>query len=210
MVKCGIIDRKGSGSTRLILASGSRGRQEVFDRACLNYEKRASNISEVSGKTDPREYVMDLSKQKALYVSKFYKDGVIIGADSIAYINGKKLEKPRSLEEARVMMRELSGKVNQAITGVTILDLYQHKTVIFSEVTDVYFDNLSEEEIDFYINNDKFILERCGYSMNLGSLFIKRIDGDYNNVLGMPINRLYKEIRKLGYSPSDFELKRSG
>ena len=109
MVKCGIIDRKGSGSTRLILASGSRGRQEVFDRACLNYEKRASNISEVSGKTDPREYVMDLSKQKALYVSEFYKDGVIIGADSIAYINGKKLEKPRSLEEARVMMRELSG-----------------------------------------------------------------------------------------------------
>ena len=205
MVKCGIIDRKGSGSSRLILASGSRGRQEVFDRVCLNYEKRASNISEVSGKTDSREYVMDLSKQKALYVSKFYKDGVIIGADSIAYINGKKLEKPRSLEEARVMMRELSGKVNQAITGVTILDLYHHKTVIFSEVTDVYFDNLSEEEIDFYINNDKFILERCGYSMNLGSLFIKRIDGDYNNVLGMPINRLYKEIRKLGYSPSDFE-----
>lgn len=210
MIKCGIIDRKGSGSTRLILASGSRGRQEVFDRACLNYEKRASNISEVSGKTDPREYVMDLSKQKALYVSKFYKDGVIIGADSIAYINGKKLEKPRSLEEARVMMRELFGKVNQAITGVTILDLYHHKTVIFSEVTDVYFDNLSEEEIDFYINNDKFILERCGYSMCLGSLFIKRIDGDYNNVLGMPINRLYKELRKLGYSPSDFELKRSG
>lgn len=205
MVKCGIIDRKGSGSTRLILASGSRGRQEVFDRACFNYEKRASNILEVSSKTDPREYVMDLSKQKALYVSKFYKDGVIIGADSIAYINGKKLEKPRSLEEARVMMRELSGKVNQAITGVTILDLYHHKTVIFSEVTDVYFDNLSEEEIYFYINNDKFILERCGYSMNLGSLFIKRIDGDYNNVLGMPINRLYKEIRKLGYSPSDFE-----
>lgn len=106
------------------------------------------------------------------------------------------------------MMRELSGKVNQAITGVTILDLYQHKTVIFSEVTDVYFDNLSEEEIDFYINNDKFILERCGYSMNLGSLFIKRIDGDYNNVLGMPINRLYRELVKLGYSPSDFKLKR--
>ena len=70
---------------------------------------------------------MDLSKQKALYVSKFYKDGVIIGADSIAYINGKKLEKPRNLEEARVMMRELSGKVNQAITGVTILDLYHIK-----------------------------------------------------------------------------------
>lgn len=161
MVKCGIIDRKGSGSTRLILASGSRGRQEVFDRVCLNYEKRASNISEESGKTDPREYVMDLSKQKALYVSKFYKDGVIIGADSIAYINGKKLEKPRSLEEARVMMRELSGKVNQAITGVTILDLYQHKTVIFSEVTDVYFDNLSEEEIDFYINE-----EWIGYEKN--------------------------------------------
>lgn len=205
---CGIIDRKGSGSTRLILASGSRGRQEVFDRVCLNYEKRASNIPEVSSKTDPREYVMDLSKQKALYVSEFYKDGVIIGADSIAYINGKKLEKPRSLEEAKVMMRELSGKVNQAITGVTILDLYQHKTVMFSEVTDVYFDNLSEEEIDFYINNDKFILERCGYSMCLGSLFIKRIDGDYNNVLGMPINRLYKELRKLGYSLSDFKLKR--
>ena len=210
MVKCGIIDRKGSGSTRLILASGSRGRKEVFDRFCLNYERRISNIFEVSSKTDPKEYVMDLSRQKALYVSKFYNEGIIIGADSIAYINGRRFEKPKSLEEARMMMRELSGKANQFITGVTILDLYQHKTVTFSEVTDVYFDNLSEEEIDFYINNDKFILERCGYSMYLGSLFIKRIEGDYNNVLGMPINRLYRELGKLGYSLGDFVLKRSG
>ena len=139
----------------------------------------------MSSKTDPKEYVMDLSRQKALYVSKFYNEGIIIGADSTTYINGRRFEKPKSLEEARMMMRELSGKVNQFITGVTILDLYQHKTVTFSEVTDVYFDNLSEEEIDFYINNDKFILERCGYSMYLGSLFIKRIEGDYNNVVSI-------------------------
>ena len=121
LVKCGIIDRKGSGSTRLILASGSRGRREVLDKVGFSYEARASNISEVSDKTDPREYVMDLSRQKALCVSEFYKDGVIIGADSIVYINGKKLEKPKSLEEAREMMRELSGKVNEAYTGLRLL-----------------------------------------------------------------------------------------
>lgn len=189
---------------KLILASGSRGRKEVFDKVGLIYEVKASNIEEKSQKSDPKDYVMDLSRQKALFVSKFYKEGVIIGADSIAYIDGKILEKPKNLDDARNMMKRLSGKINQAITGVTIVDLYLDKVISFNVVTDVYFDNLSDEDIDFYIKNDKYILERCGYSMNLGSLFINKVDGEYNNILGMPINRLYKELKNLGYSPSDF------
>lgn len=191
---------------KLVLASNSKGRKEVLDRAGLIYEVMPSNIEEHSDKKDPKEYVMDLSKQKAEAVAKNLKDCVILSADSIIYINDKKLEKPKTIEEAKKMMKILSGRINYAVTGVTIIDLYQNKTLTFSETTNVYFDELDDEEISWYVENEKYILERCGYSIaGKSAIFISKIDGDYYNILGMPISRVYKELKKLGYKISDFK-----
>lgn len=191
---------------KLVLASNSKGRKEVLDRAGLIYEVMPSNIEEHSDKKDPKEYVMDLSKQKAEAVAKNLKDCVILSADSIIYIDDKKLEKPKTIEEAKKMMKILSGRINYAVTGVTIIDLYQNKTLTFSETTNVYFDELDDEEISWYVENEKYILERCGYSIaGKSAIFISKIDGDYYNILGIPISRVYKELKKLGYKISDFK-----
>ncbi len=191
---------------KLILASNSRTRKEILDRVGLRYEVIPSNIEEHSDKVELKEYVMDLSKQKALAVAKGLEEGVILSADSIIYIDGKKLEKPKSKEQAKSMLKNLSGRVNYAVTGVTIVDLYQNKTTTFNEVTEVYFDELTDEEIEWYIDNEQYIFERCGYSIaGKSAIYIPKINGDYYNILGMPISRVYKELNKLGYRISDFD-----
>lgn len=191
---------------KLILASNSRTRKEVLDKVGLSYDVIPSDIEEKSDKIDPKEYVMDLSKQKADNVAKKLKEGVIISADSIIYIDNKKLEKPKTKEQAKEMLINLSGRVNYAVTGVTIIDLYQNKSITLNEVTEVYFDELTDEEIDWYIENEQYIFERCGYSIaGKSAIYIPKINGDYYNILGMPISRIYKEFSKLGYKLSDFE-----
>lgn len=190
---------------KLILASNSRTRKDVLDKIGLKYEVKASNIEEYSEEKDPKEYVMDLSKQKAEAISKQLTEGVILSADSIIYIDNKKLEKPKTKDEAREMLKKLSGRINYAVTGVTLIDLYQNKKITFNEITEVCFDILSDEEIDWYIDNEKYIFERCGYSIAVKSaIYIPKINGDYYNILGMPISRVYKELSKLGYKISDF------
>jgi len=191
---------------RLVLASNSRTRKQVLDNVGILYEVKPSNIEEISDKLDPKEYVMDLSSQKAEAIAKSENNCIILSADSIIYIDDKKLEKPTTIEKAKEMLKNLSGRVNYAVTGVTIIDLYNNKKVIFNEVTEVYFDEMIEEEINWYIENEKYIFERCGYSMSgLASIYIPKINGDYYNILGMPINRVYKELSKLGYKLSDFD-----
>lgn len=191
---------------KLILASNSRTRKEILDKVGLKYEVCPSNIEEHSIETDPKEYVMDLSRQKGLAIASNVSEGVILSADSIIYIDDKKLEKPKTKESAKEMLKLLSGRVNYAVTGVTIVDKYQDKTITFNEVTEVYFDEMSDEEMDWYIENEQFIFERCGYSIaGKSAIYIPKINGDYYNILGMPISRVYKELHKLGYNLSDFE-----
>ena len=191
---------------KLILASNSRTRKEVLDKVGLIYSVAPSNIEEISTETNPDNYVMDLSKQKAEAVAKEKKEGVILSADSIIYIDDKKLEKPKTKEQAKEMLHKLSGRINYAVTGVTIIDLYQNKKITFNEVTEVYFDTLTEDEIDWYIENEQYIFERCGYSIaGKSAIYIPKINGDYYNILGMPISRVYKELNKLGYKLTDFD-----
>lgn len=191
---------------KLILASNSRTRKEILDKVGLKYEVCPSNIEEYSIETDPKEYVMDLSRQKGLAVASSINEGVILSADSIIYIDNKKLEKSKTKESAKEMLKLLSGRVNYAVTGVTIVDKYQDKIITFNEVTEVYFDDMSDEEMDWYIENEQFIFERCGYSIaGKSAIYIPKINGDYYNILGMPISRVYKELHRLGYNLSDFE-----
>lgn len=191
---------------KLILASNSRTRKDILDKVGLKYEVCPSNIEEHSIETDPKEYVMDLSRQKGLAIASNVSEGVILSADSIIYIDDKKLEKPKTREAAKEMLKLLSGRVNYAVTGVTIVDKYKDKIITFNEITEVYFDEMSDEEMDWYIENEQFIFERCGYSIaGKSAIYIPKINGDYYNILGMPISRVYKELHKLGYNLSDFE-----
>lgn len=194
---------------KLILASNSKTRKDIFDIVGWKYEVITSNIEENSNSTDPKQYVIDLSKDKANSVASQITDkALIISADSIIYMDNKKFEKPKSKEEGFENIKKLSGKVNYAITGVTIKDLYQNKEISFTDITEVYFKNVSDKDIAWYVENEKYLLNRAGYSIaGKTSIFVDKIVGDYYNILGMPISKLYSKLNELGYSISDFEMK---
>ena len=194
---------------RLILASNSKTRKDIFDMVGWKYEVITSNTEENSNSTDPKQYVIDLSKDKANSVASQITDkALIISADSIIYMDNKKFEKPKSKEEGFENIKKMSGKVNYAITGVTIKDLYQNKEISFTDITEVYFKNVFDKDIAWYVENEKYLLNRAGYSIaGKKSIFVDKIVGDYYNILGMPISKLYSKLNELGYSISDFEMK---
>lgn len=192
----------------IILASSSITRRKIMDSINLKYSIVVSDEEEHSDKVNPTEYVEELSKNKALNVSKKVtnSNSLIIAADSIIYKDGKKYEKPKTIEEAKNNLMELSGSKNQGITGVTIIDKKNGKSVTFSCVTDVYFKEILEDDIDWYIQNEKDLLKKAGYSLEgTMSLFLDKIDGDYYNVLGLPLGMLYTNINKLGYTLKDLK-----
>lgn len=194
---------------KLILASNSKTRKNIFDMVGWKYEIITSKVEEHSDSTNPKQYVIDLSKDKANSVASQVKDkALIVAADSIIYMDNKKFEKPKSKEEAFENIKKMSGKVNYAVTGVTIKDLYKNKEISFSDTTDVYFKNVTTQDISWYVENEKYLLNRAGYSIaGKTSIFIDKIIGDYYNILGMPISKLYTKLNELGYTISDFEMK---
>lgn len=194
---------------KLILASNSKTRKDIFDMVGWKYEVITSNVVENSNSIDPKQYVIDLSKDKAnSVVSQITDKALIISADSIIYMDNKKFEKPKTKEEGFQNIKKMSGKVNYAVTGVTIKDLYQNKEISFTDVTEVYFKNVSDKDIAWYVDNEKYLLNRAGYSIaGKTSIFVDKIVGDYYNILGMPISKLYSKLNELGYSISDFEMK---
>lgn len=194
---------------KLILASGSKQRRDIFDMIGLKYEIVTSLVDEDSSESDPIEYVKDLSKQKANSVkSQISENAIIIAADTIIFSNDKIYEKPKTKEEAFNNMKEMSGNTTKAITGVTILDLYQNKEISFEDVTEVKFNNISDDEIKWYVDNEINVLSRCGYAiLGKAALFLDKVNGDYNTVFGISPSKVYNQLIKLGYKLSDFELK---
>lgn len=194
---------------KLILASSSKPRQDIFKNIGWKYEVVKSLVEEKSDASKPDEYVKDLSRNKANSVaSQINEKALIVAADSVIYMDGKIYEKPKNKEEAYQNMKEMSGKVTYAVTGVTIKDLYQDKEICFSDTTEVYIKEISDEEIKWYVENEENILNRCGYAM-LGKacIFLDKVNGDYNTLFGISPSKLYEKFKELGYKISDFELE---
>ena len=202
-----VIEKRKS-KIKLILASGSKQRQGIFDMIGLKYEVVKSLEEETSYATEPDLYVKELSKIKADSVEKQINEkAIIISADTVIYMNNKIYEKPKSKEEAFNNIKEMSGNVTYAVTGITIKDLYQNKEITFSDTAEVWIRETNDEDIKWYVENDKNILDRCGYSMlGKASIFLDKVNGDYNTLIGISPSVLYAKLRELGYKISDFEL----
>lgn len=189
----------------IILASSSKQRQEILEMIGLKYKVVTSDIDEISTKEKPDEYVEELSLNKAKSVATKISDkAIIIAADTIIYYKNKIYEKPKSPKEAANNLKELSGNVNSAYTGVTILDLYQNKTISFSSKVDIYFKKVEDDEIEWYINYEDKIMKTCGYvPKGKAALFIEKIEGDYNTLLGLSPSLLFQKLKELGYTIND-------
>jgi septum formation protein len=191
---------------KLILASNSKWRREIINMAGLWCEQMPSSGDPDISFNNPDEYCMALSAKKAEEVASKVSEGIIIGADTIGYLDGKAFEKPKNREEAFKNFRELSGKVNYAVTGCTIIDKYKNQRVTFCEKVKVYFDELTDEEINWYIDNEANIYDCAGYSLETcASLFVSKIEGDYKAIIGLPICHIFEELKRWGYTINDFE-----
>ncbi len=191
---------------KLILASNSKWRREIIEMAGLKCEQMPSSGDPDIEFINPDDYVQKLSYYKAQEVASKLDEGIIIGADTIGYLDGKVFEKPKDREEAFKNIKALSGKANYAVTGCTIIDKYKNKEIIFCEKVKVYFNEMTDEEINWYIDHEKNVYTSAGYSLETcASLFTPKTEGDYKAIIGLPICRIYEELKKLGYSINDFE-----
>lgn len=196
----------------LVLASGSPRRRELLEKIGLKFEIVTSDADETPTKSIPADVVEELSAKKAEDVyGKLSADerftgedeSLIIAADTLVFLGNERMGKPKDAEDARVMLSKLSGKTHQVFTGVTLVYVNHGnvKKVSFHEKTDVTVYPLSESEISEYIAT-KEPMDKAGAYAIQGYFvkYIQLIHGEYSNVVGLPIARLYHEIEKIGYT----------
>ena len=183
---------------KIILASASPRRREILDIVKIPYEVCVSDINEtVSGELTPEQIAIELAKLKADAVrSKFNNDRIIIGCDTVVALKSEVFGKPKSYDEAIQMLKKLSGKIHQVYTGVCIIN--SSISTSFSERTDVEFWTVSDEEISEYVKTGEPMDKAGAYAIQgLGSLFVKRINGDFYNVMGLPASKLCKILKEI-------------
>jgi len=181
----------------ILLASGSPRRRELLSLFHIPFTVRPADIDEkMDPHGDPADEVAKVSRRKALAVKRTPGE-TVIAADTIVVCGGKVLGKPHSPEEAAAMLRLLSGRDHQVMTGCTVLTEVGSET--FTEVTDLHFRPLSEEEILRYVASGEPMDKAGAYGIQGGAaLFCERIVGDYYNVMGLPVCRLYETLARLG------------
>jgi septum formation protein len=184
----------------IILASASPRRKELLEKIGLKFKVDPSDSNEILRlDISPERMVKAISNEKALKVAKKYADAIIIAADTLGIFNGKIITKPANRDEAKAMLLELSDKSHRVITGFTILDTASKKVTSHTVETKVYFKKLTEEEIDHYINSGEPLDKAGAYGIQgLGSVLIKKIAGDFYNVIGLPISALADNLKKFG------------
>lgn len=180
---------------KLVLASKSPRRSEILKNAGIDFTVRVSEADEtIPDGTKPQDAVVFLAARKALAVERA-KDETVLGADTIVVLDDKILGKPKNRDDAFNMIKSLSGRVHSVFTGVCAVG--EKGTITLAEETKVEFLPLTDEEIYTYINTDEPYDKAGAYGIQgLASKFIKGIEGDYFNVVGLPICRIYEKILK--------------
>jgi len=185
---------------KIVLASASPRRSELLRVAGVDNFEICPAVGEEKADADlaPTELVKHLSAAKAREVSaKYTDDSVIIAADTIVRADGRVLGKPHSEAEAFEMLRMLSGKTHEVYTGITLIR--GDKTVSEAEITGVKFRSLSDEEINAYIATGEPMDKAGAYGIQgKASLIVEKIDGDYFNVVGLPLCRLGQMLKSIG------------
>ena len=201
--------------SQIILASQSPRRKELLEQIDLEFEICPAKGEEIITKTIPEEVVMELSKQKAeevaAMVSTFGEshkdittpsDILVIGADTVVAYDGKILGKPVDEADAKRMLTMLAGNTHSVFTGVTLVLIDKSGRageIVFYEKTDVKMHEMTEAEIERYIATGEPMDKAGSYAIQgKCAIYVEKIDGDYNNVVGLPITRIYQELKKIG------------
>ena len=184
---------------KIILASKSSRRKHLLSRILNNFKVIDSKLDESKVKIEkPSKYCKKLAQLKARKIAQNHTNDIIIGADTIVYFKKKILGKPKDYNEASNMLKKLSGQTHTVYTGVSILSINQNLNINFSEKTNVTFYEISDNQIDWYITNNNPYDKAGSYGIQDGSqLFVKNINGNYENVIGLPISKIYRYFIEL-------------
>ena len=185
---------------KIILASSSPRRKEIFAKLRLPFEIVHSDYEEdMTLPMPPIELAKYLSLGKAESVASKNPDAIVIAADTFVVFENKFLGKPKSENEAKEMLQMLSGKENDVVTGVSIVDKQNNKQISFHDISKVFIQELSDEIIDSYIKTGDSIDKAGAYAIQeIGAILIEKIEGDFFNIMGLPLRRLAQELENFG------------
>lgn len=184
---------------KLILASQSPRRKMLLEKLGLDFQVIVSEVEEDIPEENPVQLVEKLALKKARGVAQKATSGLVLGADTVVALEGTILGKPQSKEEAVKMLQLLNGKTHQVITGVALVEADGGKSLVDHEITRVTFRNLEPEEIQAYVHTGEPLDKAGGYGIQgLGGLLVEKIEGCYDNVVGLPLTKLYLMLKKFG------------
>lgn len=184
---------------KIILASASPRRKELLEQIGVTFEIVKAEGEEVITSSIPTEVVKKLSIQKAREVAKRCEGTVIIGADTVVAAGGKILGKPKDPADAMRMLALLQGKEHQVITGVAVLLTESGKVISFVETTTVHVFPMTRTQMEQYIASGEPMDKAGAYGIQgRFAAYVSGIEGDYNNVVGLPVGRLYQEVLAAG------------
>ena len=196
----------------LILASASPRRRELLTQIGVSFVVEVSDVEEViDSSLSPELQVQSLARQKAEAVASNHTDGIVLGADTIVVADGKILGKPHDETEAKTMLASLSGGWHQVMTAIAFVDAGNKNTWISTEITDVKFRNLTDDDIAAYVATGESMDKAGAYGIQgYGALLVERIEGCYNNVVGLPLQQVASGLRNWGinlYAYQDMQVK---
>ncbi|MGL4628954.1 Maf family protein [Cetobacterium sp.] len=183
----------------MILASKSPRRKEILQQLGFQLKIQTKDIEEVSDKESVIDQIKDISRKKVIAVAEENVDEYVVGADTVVEIDGIVLGKPQNENDAEKMLKLLSGREHRVITAYSIINLEKNIDITHSVESRVYFKNITEEEIKWYINSREPMDKAGSYGIQgLGSIFVDKIDGDFFAIMGFPINHFIKTLNNLG------------
>lgn len=191
---------------KLVLASTSKIKNEILNKVGMKHSNVKSTFEEISNnKENVYEYVKELAYGKACNACTDDKT-IILGLDTVVYVNGKILEKPKSIDEAKQNLKICSSNTSYVITGIALINKYNNQIINDYTETKVILNDICDEDIEYYIENEPDVMYASGFVIEtIASNFIKKIDGSFYNILGVPVEKIYEYLKDWNIYLKDLE-----
>ncbi|MEA2101164.1 MAG: Maf family protein [Thermodesulfobacteriota bacterium] len=186
----------------IILASASPRRKELFGFFHLDFEVQVPVVDEIAEKGEaPGAFCRRIGRQKAMEIAGQRPGCLVIAADTVVSVDDKIFGKPADKAQAAIFLRHLSGRGHEVFTGYTIVDNTQGRTITRAIRSQVFFNHMTQEEIDWYISTHEPMDKAGAYAIQgIGAMFIEEIKGSFTNVMGLPVAEVYQDLREMGIS----------
>lgn len=182
---------------KITLASTSKFKKEILNRVGIKHNSVDPKCEEISDHKNPYEYVKEISLNKARSIEDTETD-IILSLDTIVLINNQIIEKPLTIEEAKENLRNSSNNTTSVITGITIINKITNEVITDYKESKITFNRICEEDIEYYIENEPDAMYASGFIIETYcSNFIKKIEGSYYNILGVPVEKIYEILNKM-------------